>query len=311
MKDEQPATRVINILVVDDEKPIRILLKRILEKNGYQCTTVSNGKEARTSLRETHFDLLLSDIKMPGESGVDLVRYVASEYPDTAIIMVTVIEDRETAHLVLELGVYGYVIKPFDESQILITIANALRRRDLEQHERQYREDLEKAVLERTAELTKSNEQLKIKTGELRIQAQELNELNSTLRVLLKKREEDKNAIEEKVLSNIKHVSVPYIEKLKQSSLNNEQVKYLNILETNLNDIVSSFAKELSSKYMGLSPTEIQVANLVKEGKQTKEIADILNLSPNTIVSHRYKIRSKLGLKNKKVNLRTYLGTIK
>ena len=84
----------------------------------------------------------------------------------------------------------------------------------------------------------------------------------------------------------------------------------LNILESNLNDIVSSFAKELSSRYLELSPTEIQVATLIKDGKQTKKIADILNLSTNTIVTHRYKIRSKLGLKNKKVNLRAYLQSI-
>ena len=85
----------------------------------------------------------------------------------------------------------------------------------------------------------------------------------------------------------------------------------LNILESNLNDIVSSFTRELSSKYLALSPTEIQVANLIKEGRQTKEIASMLNLSTHTIVSHRYKIRSKLALKNKKVNLRAYLQTLK
>lgn len=127
----------------------------------------------------------------------------------------------------------------------------------------------------------------------------------------MKQREQDKDALEEKVLCNIKRVAVPYIEKMKQSRLNDQQTTCLNILESNLNDIVSSFARELSSKYLALSPTEIQVASLIKEGKQTKEIADILNLSTNTIVSHRYKIRSKLGLKNKKVNLRAYLQSLK
>jgi DNA-binding NarL/FixJ family response regulator len=300
-----------NILIVDDEDSIRSLLRRILEKDGYQCTTVSDVKEARTSMKETHFDLLLSDIKMPGESGIDLIRRVKTEYPDTAVVMVTVIDDQETARVALKMGIYGYIIKPFDENQILISVANALRRRDLEMRERRYREDLEKAVLERTAELTTSNEQLKDSKVELHHQTEELSELNSALKVLLKQREQDKDALEEKVLCNIKRVAVPYIEKLKKSRLNDEQITCLNILESNLNDIVSSFARELSSKYLALSPTEIQVANLINEGKQTKEIADILNLSANTIVSHRYKIRSKLGLKNKKVNLRAYLRTIK
>jgi DNA-binding NarL/FixJ family response regulator len=311
MKDEQPSTRITKILVVDDEASVRSLLSRILEKDGYQCTTVSDVRKARTSLKETHFDLLLSDIKMPGESGLDLIRSVKTDYPDMAVVMVTVIDDQDTAKSALEMGIYGYIIKPFDENQILISVANALRRRELEMRERGYREDLEKAVLERTAELTRRNEQLKAKKAELHRQTEELNELNSALSVLLKKREQDKDTLEEKVLCNIKRVAVPYIDKLKKSSLNDEQITCLNILESNLNDIVSSFAKELSSKYLALSPTEIQVAVLIKEGKQTKEIADILNLSTHTIVSHRYKIRSKLGLKNKEVNLRAYLRTIK
>jgi DNA-binding NarL/FixJ family response regulator len=302
---------IAKILIVDDEEAIRSLLKRLLERNGYPCTLASDARRARRIIADEDFDLILCDIQMPGESGFELARFFTSEYPNTAVVMVTVIEDQETAKSVLEMGVYGYVLKPFDENQILITIVNALRRRELEQHERCYREDLENAVLERTAELTKSNEQLKAKKAELHRQTQELNELNSALRVLLKQREQDKKELEEKVLCNIKRVAVPYLEKLKQSKLNEVQRTCLNILASNLNDIISSFAKEMSSKYLGLSPTEIQVANLIKEGKQTKEIADILNLSSNTIVSHRYKIRSKLGLKNKKVNLRAYLRTIK
>lgn len=299
------------ILIVDDDKAIRLMLRRLLERHGYACTQASDVRQARRIITDEDFDLILSDIQMPGESGLELIRYVTSEYPDTAVVMVTVIENQKTARSVLEMGVYGYILKPFDENQILISIANAMRRRELERRARQYREHLERAVFERTEELTRSNEQLKAKKAELHRQTEELNEVNNALSVLLKKREQDKDALEEKVLCNIKHVAVPYIEKLKQSRLNDEQMTCLNILESNLNNIVSSFARELSSKYLALSPTEIQVASLIKEGKQSKEIADILNLSTNTIVSHRYKIRSKLGLKNKDVNLRAYLRTIK
>ncbi|MBW1959796.1 MAG: response regulator [Deltaproteobacteria bacterium] len=213
MNDEQPATgnrqraaRKTNILIVDDEASVRSLLRRILEKNGYHCTTVSDAADARTCMKETYFDLLLSDIEIPGESGLDLIQSVKTEYPDMAIIMVTVINDQKTARVAIEMGIYGYIIKPFDENQILISVANA------------YREDLEKAVLERTTELMRSNEQLKAREAELRHQTEELNELNSALRVLLKQREQDKDALEEKVLCNIKRVAVPYIEKMKQKA---------------------------------------------------------------------------------------------
>jgi DNA-binding CsgD family transcriptional regulator len=84
----------------------------------------------------------------------------------------------------------------------------------------------------------------------------------------------------------------------------------VNILESNLNDIVSPFLNRLSSKYLKLTPTEIRVANLVKEGKTTKDIAEIMNLAKKTIDSYRENIRRKLGLKNKKTNLRTHLLSV-
>ena len=84
----------------------------------------------------------------------------------------------------------------------------------------------------------------------------------------------------------------------------------MNILESNLNDIVSPFLNRLSSKYLKLTPTEIRVANLVKEGKTTKDIAEIMNLAKKTIDSYRENIRRKLGLKNKKTNLRTHLFSV-
>ncbi len=103
----------------------------------------------------------------------------------------------------------------------------------------------------------------------------------------------------------------PYLEKLKDSPLNDEQVRYLQIIESNIRDIVSPFIKEISSAYLGLSPTEIQVANLIKQGKTTKEIAAVLNLSINTVMSHRFKIRSKFGLIKIKMNLHTFLQSIR
>jgi DNA-binding NarL/FixJ family response regulator len=299
------------ILIVDDVESIRSLLKRLLERHGYTCALASDVRHGKRILSQEDFDLILCDIQMPGESGLELIRHIASEYPHTAVIIVTVIEDQEMARSVVEMGVYGYILKPFDENQILISVVNALRRRELEGRDRQYNTYLENAVLERTAELTRSNEQLEEKRAELYRQTQELNELNNALKVLLKKREQDKAVLEEKVLFNIKSVISPYLEKLKQSPMNDLQMTHLSLLESNLNDIISSFTRELSSRYLALSPTEIQVAHLIKEGKQTKEISDMLNLSTNTIISHRYKIRSKLGLKNKKVNLRTYLQSLK
>lgn len=304
-------TETANILIVDDEASIRSLLGRILENKGYHCAAAADAEEAWTCMRGKNFDLVVSDINMPGKSGLDLIRDIKDEYPDVAVVIVSIIEDENTARTAMEFGVYGYIIKPFDKSQILISVANALRRQELEKNKKLYHRDLEQTVLSKTAMLIRANEKLKKREAELCRKTEELNELNSALKVLLKRREQDNAVLEERVLSNIKSLSGPYLEKLKLTSLNNQQMTYLGFLESSLNDIVSSFTRELSSKYLSLSPTEIQVANLIREGKSTKEIADLLNLSANTIISHRYKIRSKLRLKNKKTNLRAYLQSIK
>jgi PAS domain S-box-containing protein len=142
---------------------------------------------------------------------------------------------------------------------------------------------------------------------ELAIRATNLEELNTTLTVLLKRREQDRTKLEEKVLINIKELVMTYLEKLKRGCLSDRQRTYLNILESNLKDIVSPFARNLSINHWGLTHKEIEVANLIKYGMTTKEIAALLNLSIRTIESHRKNIRNKLGITKKNSNLRTYL----
>jgi PAS domain S-box-containing protein len=186
---------------------------------------------------------------------------------------------------------------------------------------KKYHDHLEELVEERTAELAKTNTQLeqeieerkraedalRKREVELEAQSHHLAEVNTALKVLLKQREEDKKELGENVLSNVKELINPYVERLNKSRLNTNQRTLVNIMESNLENIISPFISKLSSKYFNFTPMEIKVANLVKEGKTNKEIAELLCLSKNTILFHRYNIRSKLGLKNKKINLRSHL----
>lgn len=142
---------------------------------------------------------------------------------------------------------------------------------------------------------------------ELNARTRRLEEFNAALKVLLKQREEDKTELEESVLINVKSMVSPYVEKLKKSRLGGDQVTYLTILESHIQEIISPFTKRLSEKYLGLTPTEVQAAALIKEGKTTQEIAELLCISENTVSAHRFHIRKKLGVANKKVNLRYYL----
>ncbi len=144
------------ILVVDDEEPIRNLISQILEVKGHACTLAANAIQAREVLKEQNCELILCDINMPGESGLDLIRYVSAEYKDTVVIMVTALDDPLIAETVFEIGVYDYIAKPIRRNRILTSVANALRRRELEIANRTYREDLEQMVAERTAKLRKA-----------------------------------------------------------------------------------------------------------------------------------------------------------
>ena len=137
--------------------------------------------------------------------------------------------------------------------------------------------------------------------------ATELEEANTALRVFLRQKDQDRAEIEEKVLSNVQELIMPNVEKLKNSTLREDQKNCLDTIESNLRDIMSPLSYTLSSKYLNLTPSEIHIAKNIKQGRSTKEIAGFLNLSVNTIKFHRANIRKKLGIKNQKSNLRSYL----
>jgi len=153
----------------------------------------------------------------------------------------------------------------------------------------------------------RAEEKLRERERDLEIQTKNLEEINTALNVLLKKRDEDKTELEEKVLQNVQQLIEPYIAKLKLSGLDERQKALASILESNLKDMTSSFAYSLSSKHLNLTPKEIKVANLIKQGMTSKEICDILGSSEKVVAFHRQNIRRKLGLLNKKVNLKSYL----
>ena len=155
--------------------------------------------------------------------------------------------------------------------------------------------------------LKQAEEELRKRKLELKFQTQKLEETNTALKVLLQQREDDRHALEESLVSNVKELVFPYLDKLHNARLDSREGIYLDIIKSQLDDIVSPLLRKLSSKYLNLTPQEIQVASLVKGSKTTKEISQILLISENTVNFHRKNIRRKLDLKNKHSNLRSYL----
>jgi putative two-component system response regulator len=153
------------ILVVDDEDAVRRLIETVLRNGGYVCEGASNAAQARKCLATGAFSLVLCDVTMPGESGIDFVRTVRADQPDLAIVMVTGVDDPALARTAVELGAYGYVVKPFKSNALLIDVMNALHRRRLELENRRHRERLEELVDERTTELREVVERLKESEG--------------------------------------------------------------------------------------------------------------------------------------------------
>jgi PAS domain S-box-containing protein len=205
---------------------------------------------------------------------------------------------------------------------VRITVVNDIEvRKRAEDTLRQAHDELEMKVEKRTYELVKTNERLKneikdhrrteltliARRRELENKTLELEEVNTALKVLLKQRDEDKKELEEKVIANVKTLVFPYIEKLNNSRLNNQQAVYLDIIKSNLEHVIAPFLHQLFSKYSDLTPKEIQIAGLVKDGKTTKEISEFLNSTTGAVDFHRNNLRKKLGLRNTKTNLRSFL----
>jgi len=259
------------VLVIDDEQDICAMLTKFLRSSGYYCESFTDPAKALAVLKRNDFDLVISDIKMPGIDGPQLLSEILKIDPGLDTIMMTGHTGIYTYSDIIRAGAVDFIAKPFQTSEL-------------------------KAKIERIDRERKMQRQLK--------------EMNIAMGVLLQRAEKDKDTLSENVVYNVKKLILPYIDKLQNTYLNEEYEAYIEIIKTNLSEICSPFMKNLSLHYAHISSMEVQVANLIRAGKRNKEIASMLGVSLNTIMTHRYRLRSKLGLKQSKVNLRSYLNSI-
>lgn len=167
----------------------------------------------------------------------------------------------------------------------------------------------ERAQME--AALRKAHEELEARveehTGQLAERARTEEALNTALQTLLDQRDRDRARMEERMATNVSKLIKPCLEKLRACRIDMEAVSHLDILEANLEGIIEPFLQRLTVTHSDLTSTEIRIVNYIKQGMRSKEIADLLKLSKGTIDFHRNNIRDKLGIRNKKIKLRTYL----
>jgi len=164
-------------------------------------------------------------------------------------------------------------------------------------------------VVEDMTERRRAEVALKKRERELQEKTKTLEEMNTTLKVLLKSMEKDQEDLKERFLANIREQVMPTLDNLKKTPLNDVQKGFIEITESYLDEIASPFVQSLTSSYLNLTKKEITIASLIKEGKTSKEIAELVNVSKRDIDFHRGKVREKLGLKNQKGNLQILLRT--
>jgi DNA-binding NarL/FixJ family response regulator len=285
--------RELHILILEDVTTDAELIKDELREAGTLFTPrcVQDKVSYLKALDEFPPDIILSDYSLPSFDGLSALKLAVKICPDVPFIFVSGALGEETAIELLKQGATDYVLK-----SRLSRLGPAVSRALQEVKERKERKMAE--------------EELKKREQALELKSRSLEEANTALKVLLQHREEDKATLEEQVLTNVRKLVLPYLENLKHLHLNEKQAAQVKIAEENLKKIVSSFLHHLTSSYLELTPREIQVANLVKEGKTTKEMTEILNISATAVDFHRKNLRSKFGIKNKKTNLMAFLSSL-
>lgn len=148
------------------------------------------------------------------------------------------------------------------------------------------------------------------KDSELRIISEHVKNIEKLLKILLEKSEKEQNESKDKIAPYIRLHVLHYLKELNKTPLNDTQKRYIQTAITNIEKLSLPVIAALDSPALNLTHNEVRVATLIKKGKSSKEIADILNLSKRTIDYYRSRIRKKLGVKNKKANLQLLLRKI-
>lgn len=287
---EQPA----RILTVDDDAFLCESVSGYLEEQGYDTLDAQSGAEALARVREAPPDLVLLDIKMPKMSGIEVLAALTREAPEVPVVIISCTNDASDVVEVLKLGAVDYITKPISDLEILHhAVVRALERTRLIHENRRYREHLEEEVRAANSELINANRGLARK--------------NAALEELMRTIRGDREELGRSIASNLDKTILPLLYTL-EGGLTARQREITRRIASDLGRITSPFVDELSRRAASLSPVEVRVCNLIRQGLSVKEVSRIEQVSPSTVSTHRRSIRRKLGLTNRKVNLTTYLN---
>lgn len=261
-------------------------------------------------------DVVLLDLSLPDSAGLATVQTMRDALSGLPIVVLTGCDDDILATAALQAGAQDYLVKgQFDHDALGRAVRHALVRHALVRHalvrhalELQLKES-EKILLDSRSHLKAQVEKMTSQLHELK---DEFEDVNTTLKVLLKNRDTDKSTAQNALVREMSQEVAPFLLKLKKSVQDHKQARLLDVLENNLQQLASSYGNTNAYTLLSwqLTPVEIQVASMIKQGLSTKDIATALSLSPETISVHRKHIRKKLGLSSKAANLRSHLMSL-
>lgn len=291
--------KTLTVLYVEDDNELREELASYLGRLVGRLFTGHNGAVGLELFREQHPQMVITDILMPVMQGLEMAAEIRKYDEDVPIVVITAFEQIDYLIRSIEIGVDKYVTKPIVIGRLRAALLSCAHRLRAEEQLLLHRQ-------RQTERLLQAQEELSL---EVEHRTVDLMEANIALKVLLTNMEAAQGKFEEKMATSIFELVAPYLNKLKRSGLNTRQQEYLAILTANLEEIAAVGAQTGGSMARLFTPTEVKIANLIKQGKSTKEIADILNLSPRTIDKNRQNIRKKIGITNKSTNLSSLLST--
>ena len=306
----------LNILLVDDEEIIRLTVGNNLREAGYGVEVVENAQQACAMLDKKTYDLVLTDLVMEGGDGLQVLKKAKSVDLLCSVVLMTGYGSMNSAILALRDGAVDYILKPFENDELLFRISRCMQKRilqlELQKAEKELQKShaaLEKKVQDRTRLLQfeiKRNQETQL---ELEKKNHEITDRNTALRVLLEQQEKARRDLERTIMENLKKNLFPYLDLLQNKLKSREEEMLVSTIKVNINKISSTFTQELSSALLNLTPREVQIAEMIRQGKSSKDIALVFNLAVGTVDFYRNNLRKKLGIRNRKISLRNYLLT--
>ncbi|WPD23019.1 MAG: response regulator [Candidatus Electrothrix scaldis] len=277
------------VLIIDDDEALLLTTKLVIEAEGHKARTAGNGIAGLRMVQEHIPDIIILDLVLPELNGHEVCKQLKAHpaSQNIPIIFLSSHNSVEEKVKAFEAGGVDYLVKPYSKIELLVRLHTHLALQNIQN-------SLTSEVKTRTEELEEKN--------------RELQETNVVLKRLLHEIEEEKLEIARIVQTNIERLILPDLDRLTEAPAK-QRYQIRDTIQTNLKDISCPVTGENTTMYTLLTPSEFRILNLIRQGRSTKEIAETLNISPQTVATHRKNIRKKLKISGKKINLTSFIST--